>query len=167
MKLVEALEFMPLAIVQAASYITHRSPRCSVSQYLEKIQRSDRDAIRLLNYEASLLYRDWEAKNSILLIWQISFDYIRRGIPESILRVQQEQQNKGVLCQDTTEDSSNEEDVDCVSSSDADQRFKDDITTLCDYSLISIGEHTTVLTIHRLVQLTVRVWLKTHDQLDH
>lgn len=29
--LVEALEFMPLAIVQAAAYITHRSPRCSVS----------------------------------------------------------------------------------------------------------------------------------------
>jgi hypothetical protein len=34
--LVEALEFVPLAIVQAAAYITHRSPRCSVSQYLRK-----------------------------------------------------------------------------------------------------------------------------------
>lgn len=30
-QLVEALEFMPLAIIQAASYITHRLPCCSVS----------------------------------------------------------------------------------------------------------------------------------------
>jgi hypothetical protein len=29
-KLVAALEFMPLAIVQAASYINERVPRCSV-----------------------------------------------------------------------------------------------------------------------------------------
>jgi tetratricopeptide (TPR) repeat protein len=185
MELVEALEFMPLAIVQAASYITHRSPRCSVLQYLEKIQRSDRDAVRLLNYEASLLYRDWEAKNSILLTWQISFDYIRRerpsaagllslmsffdrqGIPESILRAQQEQQSKEGLYQDMTEDSSSEEDADCVSNSDADHHFEDDIITLFDYSFISMGEHITVLTMHRLVQLTIRVWLKTHGQFDH
>lgn len=37
LELVEELEFMPLAIIQATSYITHRSPRCSVSQYLEKL----------------------------------------------------------------------------------------------------------------------------------
>ena len=184
-ELVEVLEFMPLAIVQAASYITHRSPRCSVSQYLAKVQKSDRDAIRLLNYEASLLYRDWEAKNSILLTWQISFDYIRRvrssaasllslmsffdpqGIPESILRLQQELESKGRLCRDKIEDSSSEEDRDYASNSDADQHFEDDITTLSDYSLISTGEHSTVFTMHRLVQLTVRIWLKTHDQFEH
>ncbi|KAJ5185564.1 hypothetical protein N7491_006568 [Penicillium cf. griseofulvum] len=33
-QLVDALEFMPLAIVQAASYIRQRAPRYSVSQYL-------------------------------------------------------------------------------------------------------------------------------------
>jgi hypothetical protein len=34
-RLARGLEFMPLAIVQAAGYITHQSLRCSVSQYLE------------------------------------------------------------------------------------------------------------------------------------
>lgn len=82
-RLAQELEFMPLAIVQAASYITHRSPRCTVSQYLEKLQKSDREAIRVLNEEAGLLYRDWEAKNSILLTWQISFDYIRGKRPSA------------------------------------------------------------------------------------
>lgn len=108
-QLVEALELMPLAIIQAAGYITHQ-PRCSVLQYLEKIQKSDRAAMRLLDYEAGLLSRDWDAKNSILLTWQISFNYIqnvrpsaagllslmsffdRQGIQESVLRVQQTQQ---------------------------------------------------------------------------
>lgn len=66
-QLVEELEFMPLAIIQAASYIVYRSPRCSVSQYLEKLRKSDRQATTLLNYEAGHIHRDWEVKNSILL----------------------------------------------------------------------------------------------------
>jgi hypothetical protein len=65
--LVEELEFMPLAIVQAASYIRYRAPRCSVSQYLRDFQKSEREAIKLLKTEAGQLYRDWEAKNSILV----------------------------------------------------------------------------------------------------
>ena len=74
--LVEELEFMPLAIIQAAGYIMHRAPHCSVSQYLEKFRKSDSEATKLLHYEVGHLYRDWEAKNSILVTWQISFDYI-------------------------------------------------------------------------------------------
>ena len=77
-KLVEALEFMPLAIVQAASYIRTRAPRCSVSQYLRDFQTSDREAIKLLQRETDCLDRDWEAKNSILVTWQISFNHIQR-----------------------------------------------------------------------------------------
>jgi hypothetical protein len=77
-QLVEELEFMPLAIVQAASYIAHRAPRCSALQYLEKLRQGDREARKLLNHEGKHIHRDWEAKNSILLTWQISFDHIRR-----------------------------------------------------------------------------------------
>lgn len=77
MKLVEALEYIPLAIVQAASYIRARTPRCSVLQYLEQFQKSHH-ATALLHYEAGYFYRDWEANNSILLTWQISFDHIRQ-----------------------------------------------------------------------------------------
>jgi hypothetical protein len=105
-QLVNALEFMPLAIVQAASYIRNRAPRYSVSQYLGDFKRSDREATRLLKKEAGHLYRDWEAKNSVVVTWQISFEYIRQtkpsaaellslmsfcdrqGIPESLIRHQ-------------------------------------------------------------------------------
>jgi len=40
MRLATALDFMPLAMVQAAAYIHKRWPRCSVQQYTEKLHRS-------------------------------------------------------------------------------------------------------------------------------
>lgn len=148
-QLAQGLEFMPLAIVQAASYITHRSPRCSVSQYLLKIQRSDREAVRMLSEEAGLLHRDWEAKNSIMLTWQISFDHIRgkrppaadllslmsffncQGIAEDILRVQQNKKRRRRFSLEQLGDSSSGQDTENVSECDADDDFEKDITILC------------------------------------
>ncbi|KAJ5644831.1 hypothetical protein N7507_010842 [Penicillium longicatenatum] len=183
-QLVKALDYMPLAIVQAAAYITYHMPRCSVLEYLEKVQKSDQKAARLLDYEASLLYRDWEAKNSVLLTWQISFDYIKRikpsatdllslmsfydrqGIQESLLRPQasQEVDKKSSHSESQGEDLSDDEDT--SSESDADDPFNDDLITLSHYSLITIGEDPSVFTMHRLVQVTVRTWLKVHGQLE-
>jgi hypothetical protein len=101
-----ALEYIPLAIVQAAAYIARKAPRCSVQQYLTDFRRSDRKRTTLLDSEAGQLRRDYEAKNSIIITWQISFDHIRetrpsaagllslmsffdrQGIPEELLRAQ-------------------------------------------------------------------------------
>lgn len=103
-ELATALEFMPLALVQAGAYIRQQAPRCSVRQYLEQFCKSDKKKTRLLKEEAGHLRRDTEAKNSIIITWQISFDYInrtrrsavdllslmslfdRQGIPEALLR---------------------------------------------------------------------------------
>ncbi|KAF7540081.1 hypothetical protein G7054_g1707 [Neopestalotiopsis clavispora] len=102
--LAQALEYIPLAIVQATSYIAQRGLRYSMQKYLKKLTRSDREKTSLLDVEGGHLRRDWEAKNSIILTWQISFDYIRQsrrsaadllsfmswcdrqGIPESLLQ---------------------------------------------------------------------------------
>jgi hypothetical protein len=46
-ELVALLEFMPLAIVQAAAYISQKAPRCSVRQYIEKFQGSDKEKTSL------------------------------------------------------------------------------------------------------------------------
>ena len=81
--LVTSLEHMPLAIVQAAAYISQRWPRCSVHQYLKDYQASDRKKMGLLSYEAGELRRDRSAKNSILITWQISFNHIRQTRPSA------------------------------------------------------------------------------------
>ncbi|KAM3064617.1 hypothetical protein ACMFMF_011895 [Clarireedia jacksonii] len=139
-KLAEALEFMPLAIVQAATYILQRAPRYSVRNYLQDFQKSDRKKTSLLNYEGEQLRRDWEAKNSIIITWQISFDYIReirpsatdllslmsffvrQGIPEALLRRREEQRNS------------------------------------------QQDENSTTIEMHTLVQLATRKWLEVHKQ---
>ena len=100
-----ALEYMPLAIAQAAAYIKKRAPRCSVPHYLEQLERNDRSKTNLLSANSEELRRDSEAKNSIIMTWQISFEHIRQsrssaadllslmsffhhqGIPESLLRI--------------------------------------------------------------------------------
>jgi hypothetical protein len=90
----------------------------------------------------------------------------RQGIPMNTLRDPQSQEINDILGSKNVMDSSSEEDGDSVSDYDsgADQRFEDDVTTLCDYSLISIGENNAIFTMHRLVQLTVRTWLKIHGK---
>ncbi|KAJ6120892.1 hypothetical protein N7523_005172 [Penicillium sp. IBT 18751x] len=173
-QLVTALEFTPLAIVQAASYIRNRTPRYSVSQYLRDFQASDRKATRLLKNQAGQLYRDWEAENSILMTWQISFDYIRetkpsaakllslmsffdrQGIPENLVRHQPKV--KAELLNNTSDGDASETDMDTD--------FEDDITTLRNFSLIIINENSTFFTMHRLVQLTTHAWLSSHGELD-
>jgi hypothetical protein len=82
-ELAAVLEYMPLAIVQAAAYISQGAPRCSVRQYLDKFKRSDREKTTLLDYEGGHLRRDWEAENAILTTWQISFNHIRERRPSA------------------------------------------------------------------------------------
>ncbi|KAJ5900074.1 hypothetical protein N7495_004818 [Penicillium taxi] len=172
-QLVDALEYMPLAIVQAACFIRNRAPRYSVSQYLRDFRGSDREAIKLLKKEATYLHRDWEAKNSILVTWQMSFDAIRQtrasaaellsfmsffdrqGIPEDLIR---HQSQADYLSNNSSEGE--------TSDSDTEPDFEDDIMILKNYSFISSSKGNTFFTMHRLVQLTTHAWLKSHGQRD-
>ncbi|KAL3455044.1 P-loop containing nucleoside triphosphate hydrolase protein [Aspergillus heterothallicus] len=179
-QLVEELEYMPLAIVQAASYIQERGSRYSVLQYLRDFRKSDREAINLLKKEAGHLDRDWEAKNSIIMAWQISFDYIRRekpsaaellslmsffdrqGIPEDLIRPQP---LTGCTARiEMSDDSSDGESSESGSNGCPD--FEDDVTTLSNYSFILVNESGTSFTMHRLIQLTTRAWLKNYGEIE-
>jgi len=167
-ELATALEFMPLAIVQAAAYISQRAPRYSVRDYLQDFRRSERKRTSLLNHEGGhegeQLRRDWEAKNSILITWQISFDYLqkirpsaadllslmsffdRQGIPETLLRNRSEH--------DISVDSDashNNDDEDKASQSSGCDGFEDDILVLRNYSFISVNTDGISFEMHGLV----------------
>ncbi|KAH6656094.1 hypothetical protein BKA67DRAFT_622504 [Truncatella angustata] len=178
-ELATALEFMPLAIVQATSYISHRASRCSVRQYLKLFQTNDRKKESLLNREGGELQRDPEAKNSIIDTWQISFNHIRQtrpsaadllslmsffdrqGIHESLLRTIpecREQSDDGSDGKSNNQNESNDDDI--TSRSSLAEVFEDDIVTLRDYSFIYLGEDPTSFTMHNLVQLATRKWLR-------
>ena len=72
---------MPLAIVQAAAYISKSTPLFSVAKYLEDFRRSESRRLRLLTHDDGQLRRDWEAKSAITVTWQISFEYIQQTQP--------------------------------------------------------------------------------------
>ena len=71
-ELLKALDYMPLAISQAAAYISQRPPRTTGDRYLDNFRKSDRNRADLLNRDAGDLRRDSEASSSIITTRQIS-----------------------------------------------------------------------------------------------
>ena len=177
LELAATLEFMPLAMVQAAAYISRRVPRCSVQQYLEAFRESDREKTSLLNLEGGHLRRDWEANNSIIVTWQISFEHIcsirssaasllslmsffdRQGIPETLLR------NEVGEASDMHYQHQGESLADRASDSGTDACFEKDVQILRDFSFISIDSFQS-FEMHALVQLAMQTWLASKRQLE-
>ncbi|KAF2805782.1 putative kinesin [Mytilinidion resinicola] len=183
-ELAKAVEFMPLALVQAAAYIRQRAPRCSMQQYLEAFYKSDKKRTGLLDYDGGHLRRDEEAKNSILITWQISFDHIlharrsaadllslmsffdRQGIPEALVRNQSGARNRQGGVEAINTDSENSDSDNSKSEASTDDGFEEDIRTLRNYSFIALTTDATTFDMHRLVQLATRKWLEGQGQLE-
>jgi hypothetical protein len=186
--LTTALDYMPLAIVQASAYISQRSPRCSVREYLEKFRKSDRQRTSLLNFEGGKLRRDRDAMNSIIITWQISFDHIRdtrpsaadllslmsffdgQGISEALLRRRNEpgdvqpDEKENNAKDDVDENYDDDSSRDGDGSENGDDEFEEDVSTLRGYSFISITENKSSFEMHSLVQLATRKWLEAQGE---
>ncbi|PVH91625.1 hypothetical protein DM02DRAFT_722341, partial [Periconia macrospinosa] len=179
-ELAATLEYMPLAIVQAAAYIAQRAPRCSARQYLDEFRRSERKRTSLLIRDERQLRRDWEAKNSILVTWQISFDHIqqtrpsaadllslmsffdRQGIPADVLRDRAGQAGTSGQQQQEANDPPS---GDIMSqSSEGDDEFEDDVVTLRNFCFISVESDSRNFEMHALVQLATREWLDANSR---
>ncbi|KAF2470888.1 TPR-like protein [Lindgomyces ingoldianus] len=159
-ELLQTLDYMPLAITQAAAYIVQRAPRMTVSRYLDEVRRSDHDRARLLKKDVGDSRRDGRASNSIIATWQISFEYIRKesptaarllslmslldcqGIPELLLRGRYQP------------------------AADLEADFDDDIHTLTSYSLVGMSANGSEFEMHRLVQFSTKKWLELYNELE-
>ena len=177
-ELLRELDFMPLAISQAAAFIIQRAPRTTVASYLDDFRKSDRNRENLLNRDAGDLRRDTNASNSIITTWQISFEHIRherpsatrllslmslfdrQGIPESLIHRYDEE--------DDEEESS---DIELKAKADKDledasrMEFENDVFALTSYSLITTDVNGDQFEMHRLVQLSTKKWLELNGEL--
>ena len=178
-ELIGALEYIPLAITQAAAYIYQRAPRMFISKYLEELQKSKRSRASLLNYDIGDTRRDESASNSIITTWQISFEHIRatrpsaadllslmsffdrQGIPEDLLNDGKREDSSG----HNTEEQRNG-DIDTESEDGTADGFEEDVTILRAYSLISTEVQRGSFEMHRLVQLSTRQWLEIQGELE-
>ncbi|RYP56688.1 hypothetical protein DL769_009878 [Monosporascus sp. CRB-8-3] len=75
-RLSSRLEYLPLALVQAATYIQRTN--VSVNEYLQLLDRSYPDVIDLLGEEFSTIWQDVDAPRAITDTWILSFEQIQR-----------------------------------------------------------------------------------------
>ena len=80
--LLHALGYLPLAITQAAAFISENS--VTVSEYLEVLLASDRDIKDLLSEKLEDSRRDSDTPNSVIRTWKLSFDQIRKQKPSAL-----------------------------------------------------------------------------------
>ncbi|KAI4940763.1 hypothetical protein J4E91_011250 [Alternaria rosae] len=183
-ELAAVLEYMPLVIVQAAAYISQRVPQYPVAKYLEEFMKSERKRSSLLAHDDSQLRRDWEAKNSIMVTWQISFEYIqqirpsaadllslmsffdRQGIPVALLQPHADR-GEAQTNQAKANDNSDDESEDNMSQSSAgDDEFENAVAVLQNFCFISVDTDGTSFEMHALVQLATRKWLENNSKLE-
>jgi len=164
-RLVHQLDCMPLAITQAAAYISQRAPRVTVSKYLEGLEKSDADRAKLLQQDIRDPRRDGQVSNSAITTWHVSFEHIRQtrdsaarllalmslfdreAIPDNLLHERYLDEN--------SKNGNNKDD----------NTFENDIATLRAYSLISVGVSAHLFDMHRLVQFSTKKWLEIHGEL--
>jgi hypothetical protein len=79
MRLIEELAYLPLAITQAAAFISDNS--LTVSEYLELLDTGDADLKDLLSKHLEDPRRDMDTENSVMRTWKLSFDQISKGKP--------------------------------------------------------------------------------------
>ncbi|KAF2787010.1 kinesin light chain [Melanomma pulvis-pyrius CBS 109.77] len=145
--LLSELDYLPLAITQAAAYIN--SNRSSISDYLWLLKKTEQDAVTLMSTEFRDNTRYKNSTNAIAKTWTISFNQIIKhdkeaadllafisciewkAIPYSILPAVQPE-----------------------------ARMASAIGTLCSYSFLERRQYGKMFDMHRLVYLATRTWIR-------
>ena len=145
--LLTELDYLPLAITQAASYMKKR--RKTVSQYLQLFQGSDESRIRLLGHTFVDIGRETSTSDSVSATWLISFRYIKSenpGAAELLFLM-------SLMDRESIPDSLLKE------SYTNPIEFDEAVGILETYSFITGNDSGTSFGMHRLVQIATRAWL--------
>jgi hypothetical protein len=155
-ELVRELDYLPLAITQAAAYISARATRMTVSKYLMLYRHDEVSQSRLLDEESGDLRRDPGVPNSVIRTWQISFDQIKRKWPSaaellSLMAMLDRQRIPDFLLSASYP---NPLDLEAA------------LSPLDEFSLITAEKGGVSFEIHRLVQLATRKWLEQYQEVE-
>ncbi|MCJ1405825.1 hypothetical protein MMC11_009055 [Xylographa trunciseda] len=147
--LIKTLERLPLAITQAAAYISVRRTRMTVAKYVKYLGENE----EILLADMGDLRRDPNVPNSVLVTWQMSFDQIKKSYPRaakllSLACVLDRQAIPAFLFH------KDENRLD----------FEDAVAPLNDFALITFEDDNQCFGMHRLVQLAMKKWLHKHDE---
>ncbi|EJP63806.1 kinesin light chain 1 and [Beauveria bassiana ARSEF 2860] len=161
--LIRCLDYIPLAVNQAAAYINRR--RISIHEYMERFKESDKKRIGLLKHDGGDIRRHESVSNSVAITWEVTFNQIRQESPDaasllSLLSCFQPQNIPHYMLSGYTECEQRTED----DESD-DETLEKDLDVLFAYSLVKASSEPDLYEMHSLVQICTRAWLSGLGQV--
>ena len=146
-KLLRELTHLPLAISQAAAYINIK--KVPIAKYLERLQHTEQDTIRLISKEFPDNTRYPGSKNAVATTWLVSFNQIRQSqkAATELLAFVSYIEPKGIP-------------QSLLPSSKPEQQFEDAIDTLYAYAFLTRRGDSKVFDMHSLVHLATRIWVQ-------
>lgn len=145
--LLTELDHLPLAITQAASYMTKRNK--TVSQYLTLFREGEASRVKLLEHQFVDTGREAKSLESVATTWLMSFQQIKSENPRAanILFLMSFMDRQSIPAALLTTDEESTMD------------FEEAVGTLEAYSFISVDDSGSDYSLHRLVHTVTRAWL--------
>jgi tetratricopeptide (TPR) repeat protein len=193
-ELIKTLEYLPIAISQAAAFISKSEPRETVAGYIAKAKSSD--VTKLLEESIYESHRDADRSNSVVVSWQITFRYILRKRPSaarllSLMCLFDRQQILDPFLiglygkKDSAlipvavppmnrlkkrlydRDYKRRYEKESGRRAENEHEFGKDWQVLHDFLLIKTDAKGNSFSMHRLVQVTARRWLEHNEEMQH
>ena len=148
-ELLEGLDYLPLAISQAGSYMAENS--ISVIEYLEMYKESEDSKIELLSEGFEDLAIDSQAGSSVAATWSISFEQIEKSniLAADLLAY--------MACLDQQPVP-----ISLLRLHGSSVQASKSLGLLKAYSLITASQDNSLFTMHRLVHIATRNWLRVN-----
>ncbi|MCJ1400137.1 hypothetical protein MMC11_003341 [Xylographa trunciseda] len=153
-ELITELGFLPLAITQAAAFMSENF--LTVMEYLNLLQTTEADFKDFISHGLEDPRRDVESESSIMRTWKLSFDHIAKQKPRAaeilyfMAVIDHQKIPKSLLRK------KNEKEIEFVTA----------LGTLQAFSLVSTQKGGEFVELHRLVQLSTQAWLELQDELE-
>ncbi|KAK0822825.1 hypothetical protein LTR73_009006 [Friedmanniomyces endolithicus] len=151
-ELLDELDYLPLAITQAAAYINCND--LSLTEYLYSLHTTEEDVVFTLGQEMGDSTRYRQSKNAVATTWLISFTQLVQVHPDAadLLRFMSCIEWKAIPHS-------------ILPSLQPAARMTRATGALCSYSFLMKREDGRVYDMHRLVHTAVRIWSEHHRMM--
>ncbi|KAF4932299.1 Kinesin light chain [Colletotrichum fructicola] len=171
LRLIDTLDYVPLAINQAAAYIYTRSPRVTVESYLEEFRNSENRKDLLLRLNTGDNRRYAGVSNSVVVTWQLTFEQIKREQPRaanllSLMSFFQAQNIPEYMLHNYNSGNTDSKEANDRHGETSGVDFEDDLDVLRGYSLVTMTATPGVLEMHSLVQFCTKLWISKFGSAD-
>jgi hypothetical protein len=189
--LVKKLDYIPLAISQAASHIAERAGRMTIAEYLVELDSLDQKSLKVLEASIDESHRDDGRSNSVVATWMVSFWCIqttmpsaarllslmclfdRHTIPEELLTGQYPLETVSILKRRSWwrrysgfgQKTKPQKPLNEKPTDDS--NFSRDHLTLHNFALIKAEKDGQHFEMHRLIQLATKRWLELQNNLSY